>query len=223
MLRCALRSRKCANLRGDQFCFGKSCSSGTKPSQACLTRCIGQGRRPSTPRSFVPMPLLTTARQRTRDTMSRMWREITAAVAAAAVVGGGRSRSSLLMGDAAGERATTQPDPRRGQLFVAGGCGGLSAVCGGSLLILCALSQSATELPVFDAAGSGVNSPLLLIYTTNRPKVDFVPRPPVALSSSRQSVKCCEWWTSVVSRARSKAAKLGRCAQEGSVISHASV
>jgi hypothetical protein len=176
-----------------------------------------------TPRSFVPMPLLTTARQRTRDTMSRMWREITAAVAAAAVVGGGRSRSSLLMGDAAGERATTQPDPRRGQLFVAGGCGGLSAVCGGSFLILCALSQSATELPVFDAAGSGVNSPLLLIYTTNRPKVDFVPRPPVALSSSRQSVKCCEWWTSVVSRARSKAAKLGRCAQEGSVISHASV
>jgi len=90
------------------------------------------------------------------DASVRMWREITAAVAAAAVVGGGRSRSSLLMGDAAGERATTQPDPRRGQLFVAGGCGGLSAVCGGSFLILCALSQSATELPVFDAAGSGV-------------------------------------------------------------------
>ena len=28
------------------ICFGKSCSSGTKPSQACLTRCIGQVRRP---------------------------------------------------------------------------------------------------------------------------------------------------------------------------------
>mmetsp|Transcript_50959 Transcript_50959/g.134810 ORF Transcript_50959/g.134810 Transcript_50959/m.134810 type:complete len:261 (-) Transcript_50959:120-902(-) len=44
------------------------------------------------------------------DASVRMWREITAAVAAAAVVGGGRSRSSLLMGDAAGSGvAADQP------------------------------------------------------------------------------------------------------------------